>query len=604
MKILKTLCLFLVASSLSFAQIQFHSPTGGQVVLNGPGGATTGVASINTFTGAFSFTGGVTCTGGTPNVCNFTGATAGVTSIDSQTGAFTFSGSAVSHVGNAYVFTAGGGGGGGGGFPSTTAMVVISFSGLYDDANSQASRSLGVPTSVNCVHTSTSTCTVVFSGAHSLATNNAVDMSNLSAWPASPAGATQQAAQYGSFQVTTVPNGTTITFTTPTTLTYSCGPCTGTVWDASNWGIWQFAIQPLVAGHGTIYGIETTTQSAATGLSTWVAGISGTPRLLIDQTGQNDLLGGRSVSQLEADKLTVWAAAHTASMLVMEQSIVPAQYGLTGVNFKPGQVNYWLWQHSRGITATQRANGQYMDMWVDVARALLHSDDQTPTMPDPTANQVWAQVTNNAFATQSGIPIQPADTFSYSASGLGADVQSVYQPTNRFWYDSNWNAFKVESGNAGGWLGMDLFSLSFTGGPPTLIREWNAIQSGGTDWFGDCLGRDTTTNDGVCRGFHYAGSGSTSNYMMFRPYGGSTDIFRHFNDGSNESLGQQIFDTTTKSTLLYSAAGTAVPTCNGGSKGTALVVSDATAPTYLGTYTSGGAVVSPALCNGTNWVTY
>ena len=56
--------------------------------------------------------------------------------------------------------------------------------------------------------------------------------------------------------------------------------------------------------------------------------------------------------------------------------------------------------------------------------------------------------------------------------------------------------------------------------------------------------------------------------------------------------------------LLYSAAGTALPTCNSGSKGYQAEVSDATAPTYLGTYTSGGAVVAAVLCNGTNWVTH
>jgi hypothetical protein len=56
--------------------------------------------------------------------------------------------------------------------------------------------------------------------------------------------------------------------------------------------------------------------------------------------------------------------------------------------------------------------------------------------------------------------------------------------------------------------------------------------------------------------------------------------------------------------VIYSAAGTAVPTCVAGIKGQSAVVSDATAPTYLGTYTSGGAVVSAVLCNGTTWVTH
>ncbi|HEY1646120.1 MAG TPA: hypothetical protein VGF75_07220, partial [Candidatus Saccharimonadales bacterium] len=55
--------------------------------------------------------------------------------------------------------------------------------------------------------------------------------------------------------------------------------------------------------------------------------------------------------------------------------------------------------------------------------------------------------------------------------------------------------------------------------------------------------------------------------------------------------------------VLYSAAGTALPTCVTGLKGQSAVVIDATSPTYLGAYVPSGAVVAPVLCNGTIWVT-
>jgi hypothetical protein len=55
---------------------------------------------------------------------------------------------------------------------------------------------------------------------------------------------------------------------------------------------------------------------------------------------------------------------------------------------------------------------------------------------------------------------------------------------------------------------------------------------------------------------------------------------------------------------IYSAAGTALPSCVGGLTGAIAVVSDATTPTFLTTYTPSGTVVSPVICNGTNWVTY
>ena len=56
--------------------------------------------------------------------------------------------------------------------------------------------------------------------------------------------------------------------------------------------------------------------------------------------------------------------------------------------------------------------------------------------------------------------------------------------------------------------------------------------------------------------------------------------------------------------VIYSAAGTALPTCAVGLKGQQATVSDATAPTYRGAYTSGGAVVSPVYCDGSSWLTF
>jgi putative cofactor-binding repeat protein len=55
---------------------------------------------------------------------------------------------------------------------------------------------------------------------------------------------------------------------------------------------------------------------------------------------------------------------------------------------------------------------------------------------------------------------------------------------------------------------------------------------------------------------------------------------------------------------IYSAAGVAVPACGATYTNVWLLVSDATTPTYNGTYTSGGAVSVPVLCNGTNWTTH
>ena len=61
-------------------------------------------------------------------------------------------------------------------------------------------------------------------------------------------------------------------------------------------------------------------------------------------------------------------------------------------------------------------------------------------------------------------------------------------------------------------------------------------------------------------------------------------------------------NTISMNVTIYSAAGTAVPTCNTAAEGLRVSVSDTTSPTYHSTYTSGGTVHGPLYCNGTNWI--
>lgn len=47
-----------------------------------------------------------------------------------------------------------------------------------------------------------------------------------------------------------------------------------------------------------------------------------------------------------------------------------------------------------------------------------------------------------------------------------------------------------------------------------------------------------------------------------------------------------------------------LPTCNTAAKGQIRAVSDATAPTYNGALTGGGAVTVPVICSGTAWLSH
>jgi hypothetical protein len=69
--------------------------------------------------------------------------------------------------------------------------------------------------------------------------------------------------------------------------------------------------------------------------------------------------------------------------------------------------------------------------------------------------------------------------------------------------------------------------------------------------------------------------------------------------------GQRLFGPTgIVPGLLYSAAGTPLPTCNAANNGETKVVSDATSPSYMGAYTSGGAVTAAVICTGSAWKTH
>lgn len=66
----------------------------------------------------------------------------------------------------------------------------------------------------------------------------------------------------------------------------------------------------------------------------------------------------------------------------------------------------------------------------------------------------------------------------------------------------------------------------------------------------------------------------------------------------------QTASSITTSSFVRTAGSTValLPTCNAGSAGARYYVTDASAPTFLGTLTGGGGVVAPVFCNGSAWV--
>jgi hypothetical protein len=132
----------------------------------------------------------------------------------------------------------------------------------------------------------------------------------------------------------------------------------------------------------------------------------------------------------------------------------------------------------------------------------------------------------------------------------------------------------------------------------------------------------TTPNDLFLRAdnniyFQAGTSNSTTDNTASVNIGGSAGInFGPWPSGAGwmsiNSSGSVVTGTSKASAFLpgiiYSAAGTALPSCASGIKGEQAVVSDATSPTYMGTYASGGGITAAVICsyNGTtySWLTH
>lgn len=93
--------------------------------------------------------------------------------------------------------------------------------------------------------------------------------------------------------------------------------------------------------------------------------------------------------------------------------------------------------------------------------------------------------------------------------------------------------------------------------------------------------------------------GTTVDTAMFRTAAGQITFGNLLVNSQN---GQLIYAQWTPG-VTYSAAGTAVPTCNAAADGTRIYASDITTATYRAAYVSGGTNKGALLCiNGTGWV--
>ena len=188
---------------------------------------------------------------------------------------------------------------------------------------------------------------------------------------------------------------------------------------------------------------------------------------------------------------------------------------------------------------------------------------------------LFTQVNNNGNAP---IGIMSSIYTNDSTSGTG-DLTAEYNGLNQNFYQGSSGTTAEVCGVAVGvdaaagtvalYQGVKVFGPNMIGGAVT--RSYGV-------WIEECAGND--------------------------PENPIVTAYQIYSDGKSPSffagpLSASQFGAST----IYSAAGTPLPAATTALKGTRAVVSDATTPTFLGAYVSGGAVVAPVLCNGTTWVT-
>jgi hypothetical protein len=408
--------------------------------------------------------------------------------------------------------------------PDTTAYFFATFSGPYDDNHALSSA---VPVSnYSC---SAGVCTVNTSVPHNLFPktlanhNNYVDATILSGFSFA-----NQAPFNGSFPVNSTPTSTQFTFLSSQVV--SCSSSCGNIYDASYWGIYQAANQPFLYGHGTVYGAETDLGNLDANFSSEINCSAGSPTYLIIEAGQNDLAGGAVASDLLPHYLSIWSKAHAAGCLVIQGSLVAANYG----GIPPSTVwpsllslNWQFPVYAKSFSNT--STGQYWDRYIDYNAYMASNGfaDGASLGSTSAGAYSFAQLTNHAFSTQS---TQITGPFPMYAQG-GRNNEIAFGPM-----DNNWSFYAGgEGGTTAPWMSWS------NAGTMTLTQNFgsNGPMLNVFEPFSDIcsivIGHDTGSLNSWNWCFNYTANGSSSNYTWFGPTGSSdisnTDVLRMYSSG-------------------------------------------------------------------------
>jgi hypothetical protein len=339
----------------------------------------------------------------------------------------------------------------------------------------------------------------------------------------------------------------TITPTTSTiggvaTLVLTTGKCARIVSDGTNY---QVVTYGGGGGGGTPGGAPTNVQFNSAGSFGGDAGFTYTT------LGQVTIAGGTITTNNKALTITqTWNNAATTfdASLLINVTNTASNVASSFLDIQSGGTSLFSISQQSGTSRATISAPQFSNFNTNGALAFV----------DASANNIVR--IGNAGAASPGIAIGIQNALIY---GSGGSVGSIGGGDTQIFLDGSGsvshNIAIADYNNAVG-VGLRIYN---SGGALNVALPTN-YERGVIDW--------TTTANTLTIGTQAGGTGSGRPVLLV-------------------------------SAGLFKASGPALPTCAAAFNGAQAVVSDATAPTYNATYTSGGAIVAHVVCNGTNWVT-
>ena len=481
-------------------------------------------------------------------------------------------------------------------------------------------------------------CTITNSGTNGLSAGDWI-YQGMTGMPSTPAPFGTVSTTYGFFQVlSTGLSSTQFEFNYP----YATATITGGHVQRANYFLAQQVMQqPYFKGHGNfqivsdanyyVANIDTDYTTLFHSISPAVTG-NNPEYLIINDIFNNDLQGCATAVTIEGHLQSIWAKAHTDGWIVVQGTATAAPFNSSSCPvFEVGYlVNNWLYtQGKTSYNTTGASNGQYWDTLADVGSVLSNPIDTNLIATNggmaPGGVQPYAQTMNEAMASQASA--MKARTYSYY--GASASAGNVRGEVHTPLADSH-SAFVVTDA-AQDAQDLQVDTLSHAVYVNNLNSQTSTISNSGgygvtdTDYMANLnTGRPQCHVMGVGNAayqhaymcFNYVGSGSASNNLVIGLHGDVNYLTQWPSDPNNFIFTPQgqftapggLVAPSLLPSFIYSAAGTALPTCAAGIKGERAVVSDATSPTYMGSYTSGGGVTTEVICsyNGSSyaWLTH